>query len=487
VCGSFKKQQHKHPREGKDDFERRPNLDKFENEDDDVVVSSSIVIILIIDTTLRSSCGRRRKRYAPTSFTNRVFLHFFCSHHQSVFLHTHTHIHATTTTTGGISSARRAASHGAKVAVIERNSQLGGTCVNVGCVPKKVMFNAATTAEMAHDASNFGFEDIPAKPKFNWGKLKERRDAYVHRLNGIYERNLENSGVERILGDASFSGPRKVQVNGMEYMADHVLIATGGYPTIPDCPGANFGVTSDGFFDIQNLPEKCVVVGAGYIAVELAGILNALGSDTTLVVRKSGVLRQFDEMVPMAVEEAMIRDGVNIVRHTDGIASVSRDSSSGRLRIEPSDPIRSSSGLLDQEFDEVVWAIGRNPAVDTLNLDVAGVTQNERTNHILVNDYAETSAENTYAIGDVCGKWELTPVAIQTGRILADRLFGGDAGGPRKKMSYDDIPTVVFSHPPVGTVGLTEAQAIEKYIFFCFYFLSLSLSLPLLMFSNTSQ
>jgi glutathione reductase (NADPH) len=187
-------------------------------------------------------------------------------------------------TTGGISSARRAASHGAKVGVIERNTQLGGTCVNVGCVPKKVMFNAATTAEMAHEASNFGFEDIPKKPKFNWGKLKERRDAYVHRLNGIYERNLENSGVERILGDASFLSSRKVQVNGTEYTADHVLIATGGYPTIPDCPGASFGVTSDGFFDIDSLPERSLVVGAGYIAVELAGILNALGSETTLVV-----------------------------------------------------------------------------------------------------------------------------------------------------------------------------------------------------------
>ena len=360
--------------------------------------------------------------------------------------------------------------------MIERNTQLGGTCVNVGCVPKKVMFNAATTAEMAHEASNFGFEDIPKKPKFNWGKLKERRDAYVHRLNGIYERNLENSGVERILGDASFLSSRKVQVNGTEYTADHVLIATGGYPTIPDCPGASFGVTSDGFFDIDSLPERSLVVGAGYIAVELAGILNALGSDTTLVVsiflaslipplslhttffqnqqvRKEGILRQFDEMVPMAVEEAMLRCGVNIVRHTDGIASVKKDESTGRLRVEPSDRVRSTPGLSDQDFDQVVWAIGRNPAVETLNLEAAGVDQDSRTNHILVNEFAETSAENTYAIGDVCGKWELTPVAIQTGRILADRLFGGESGGgPRKKMSYDDIPTVVFSHPPVGTL-----------------------------------
>ena len=360
--------------------------------------------------------------------------------------------------------------------MIERNTQLGGTCVNVGCVPKKVMFNAATTAEMAHEASNFGFEDIPKKPKFNWGKLKERRDAYVHRLNGIYERNLENSGVERILGDASFLSSRKVQVNGTEYTADHVLIATGGYPTIPDCPGASFGVTSDGFFDIDSLPERSLVVGAGYIAVELAGILNALGSDTTLVVsiflaslipplslhttfsqnqqvRKEGILRQFDEMVPMAVEEAMLRCGVNIVRHTDGIASVKKDESTGRLRVEPSDRVRSTPGLSDQDFDQVVWAIGRNPAVETLNLEAAGVNQDSRTNHILVNEFAETSAKNTYAIGDVCGKWELTPVAIQTGRILADRLFGGESGGgPRKKMSYDDIPTVVFSHPPVGTL-----------------------------------
>lgn len=348
------------------------------------------------------------------------------------------------------------------MAVVESNPQLGGTCVNVGCVPKKVMFNAAATAEVLASAPEFGFS-LSSPPSFCFNTLKTRRDAYVRRLNGIYENNLRNSGITRILGHGSFAGLGRVSVasssssSSTTYTASHVLIATGGTPVVPH---DDVGVTSDGFFELDRLPERAVVVGAGYIAVELAGILSALGSDTTLVVRKESVLRQFDPMIPHAVEESLEEMGVRVVRNAGGISSVSRDPD-GKVSIRTTNdtPLNEDDGT----FDELVWAVGRSPLVDGLRLDEVGVDTVPETGHIVVDEYARTSAENTYAIGDVCGRWELTPVAIQTGRILADRLFGPPQYGPRDKMSYDDIPTVIFSHPPVGTVGLSEPEAIETY------------------------
>eukprot|EP00939_MAST-03C_sp_MAST-3C-sp1_P001351 g1351.t1 len=370
---------------------------------------------------------------------------------------------------GGIATARRAAMHGAKVGVVERSPQLGGTCVNVGCVPKKVMYNAAAISDALRDAKEFGFSfghrSSPPLLSFDYPELKRRRDAYIHRLNGIYERNLEGSGVERILGTASFVGPRTIAVGGEEdtslLTADHVLVAVGGEPDVPDISGANIGITSDGFFEMESLPSRAAVVGAGYIAVELAGILQTLGTETTLVLRKDNALRAFDPMITSAVEEGLEHAGVTIVRNSGGVASVSAN---GALTPVNADTCTPGIGS-DRTFDSVVWAIGRSPLVQSLGLSEAGVETTTR-GHVVVDDLAQTTAENTYAIGDVCGRWELTPVAIATGRILADRLFGtpGSANcGSRTKMSYEGIPTVVFSHPPTGTVGLSEPDAIAAY------------------------
>eukprot|EP00940_MAST-03C_sp_MAST-3C-sp2_P001739 g1739.t1 len=374
---------------------------------------------------------------------------------------------------GGIATARRAAMHGARVAVVEMKKALGGTCVNVGCVPKKVMYNAAATMEALHQAPEFGFSNMSDAIRFDWGELKRRRDAYVSRLNGIYERNLEGSDVRRIYGHASFVDDRKILVRNdddddddVTITADHVLVTTGGKPDIPeDCPGASLGITSDGFFDLPELPKRAAVVGAGYIAVELAGILNALGTDTTLVLRKNGVLRQFDPMVSRAVEDSLVDSGVTVVRNSEGVSAVESDPVDGLLTLEPLDPANCTEGIgKNNAFDTLVWAVGRSPLVEGLGLESAGIETTSR-GHIVVNEFAETSAPNTYAIGDVCGKWELTPVAIAAGRILADRLFGEGKPncGPRRKMDYADIPTVVFSHPPTGTVGMTEPEAVEAF------------------------
>ena len=338
--------------------------------------------------------------------------------------------------------------------------------MNVGCVPKKVMFNAATVMETLHEAPQFGFAELKHAVNFDWGELKRRRDAYVARLNGIYERNLANSDVDRILGRASFVGPRQIRVDGREDVltADHVLVATGGTPEVPDVPGASFGVTSDGFFELETLPKKVAVVGAGYIAVELAGVLNALGADTTLIVRREGILRSFDPILSSTVEEAMSAAGVKIVRNSGGVARVNVSDCGTTCAIETVDPDAFDGGDDAADFDALVWAVGREPLVRDIGLEAAGVETTPR-GHVVVNEYAETSATSTYAIGDVCGRWELTPVAIATGRILADRLFGEgrDGAGPRRKMNYSDVPTVVFSHPPIGTVGMTESEAAKRF------------------------
>lgn len=362
---------------------------------------------------------------------------------------------------GGIASARRAASYGAKVGVIEK-ARLGGTCVNVGCVPKKVMWNAATIAETLHDMHHYGFSGGQSSDvSFNWNFIKEARDKYIVRLNGIYERNMGNSGVASILGTASLAGDNSVSVQPSDgsdpvtYSAKNVLIAVGGYPTFPEGDGIReHSISSDGFFELEDLPSKAVVVGAGYIAVELAGVLNSLGTDTSLVVRKESALREFDEIIATTLDEEMTKQGIVVHKNTNGVKSIT-------LADDGLKTVELNNGEVITGVDCVLMATGRAPLVEPLNLPAAGVEQ-KSSGHIIVNEYSESTAPGVFALGDVCGNVELTPMAIAAGRRLADRLFGPEEYKDAK-VSYDLVPTVVFSHPPIGTIGLSEAQAIEKY------------------------
>lgn len=348
---------------------------------------------------------------------------------------------------GGIASARRAAQHGARVAVIEAGP-LGGTCVNVGCVPKKVMWNAAAIAEALHDAPGYGF-DVEVRG-FDWADVKTKRDAYIHRLNGIYDRNLAGSGVDVIHGWARFTDSHTVQVGDRTLTAEQILIAVGGRPIVPEVPGAELGITSDGFFELERQPNKVAVVGAGYIAVELAGVMHALGSDTSIVIRYDKFLRHFDDMLSDALMDIMTDAGVSIERQST-VRSVAR-AADGTLSLDVGD--RTLTG-----FDCLLWAIGRAANTGDIGLDKCGVDARENGS-IVADEWQNTSAKNIYAVGDAIGSWELTPVAIAAGRKLADRLFGGM---PEARLDYENIPSVIFSHPPIATVGLTEAEAREQH------------------------
>lgn len=349
---------------------------------------------------------------------------------------------------GGLSVAERAARHGAKCAVIERGP-LGGTCVNVGCVPKKVMWFGAGLAQSLEDAAGYGF--TLGGHSFDWAVLKAARDRYVHNINEWYHTYLADSNIDEIVGSARFVDAHTLEVAGVRYTADRIVIAVGGYPTMPDLPGAELGITSDGFFALTELPRRVAVVGSGYIAVELAGVLNALGADVTLLLRRETLLRGFDAMLRDGLMEEMLTAGVNILAGTQ-VAGVLRQED-GSLCIECSNDQRLEG------FDQLIWAIGRTPATAGLNLEAAGV-ETDSAGYIPSNAYEETNVPSIYALGDVNGKVALTPVAIAAGRRLADRLFGGMAD---RHLSYEMIPTVVFSHPPIGTVGLTEELARERH------------------------
>ena len=348
---------------------------------------------------------------------------------------------------GGIAHARRAAEYGASVAVIEYGP-LGGTCVNVGCVPKKIMWYTASLLHHAEHATDYGF-DIDVRGH-DWTQLKSRRDAYVRRLNGIYERNLDNSGVSYIAGAASFADPHTVEVNGETYTAERIVIATGGKPSVPDIRGADLGITSDGFFELEERPQRVLVVGSGYIAVELAGVFNGVGSDVQLVVRKDRILRTFDVMLSELLMEALSKDGVTL---DVGVVPAAVEKSEEGLTLHSED------GRAFGPFDAILWAIGRDPNVENLALEKAGV-QSDEQGFIPTDEYQQTNVEHIFALGDVTGRAALTPVAIAAGRRLADRLYGGMDG---RHLDYSLIPTVIFSHPPIGTVGLTEGQAKARY------------------------
>ncbi|OBX09308.1 glutathione reductase [Gallibacterium genomosp. 3] len=349
---------------------------------------------------------------------------------------------------GGIASINRAASYGQKCAIIEAK-YLGGTCVNVGCVPKKVMWYGAQIAEAINlYAPDYGF-DVTVN-RFNFAKLRESREAYIDRIHQSYERVLGNNKVDVIRGFAKFVDANTVEVNGELIKAKHILIATGGRPSHPNIEGAEYGIDSDGVFALTELPKRVAVVGAGYIAVELAGVLHNLGVETHLFVRKHAPLRNFDPLIVDTLVEIINNEGPTL--HTQAIPQKVVKNADGSLTLFLEDG-------RSQTVDCLVWAIGRVPMTDKLNLEAAGVKTNSK-GFIEVDKYQNTNVKGIYAVGDNTGAVELTPVAVAAGRRLSERLFNNK---PTEHLDYNLIPTVVFSHPPIGTVGLTEPQAIEQY------------------------
>ncbi|KGQ47461.1 glutathione reductase [Gallibacterium anatis] len=349
---------------------------------------------------------------------------------------------------GGIASINRAASYGQKCAIIEAK-YLGGTCVNVGCVPKKVMWYGAQIAEAINlYAPDYGF-DVTVN-QFDFAKLRESREAYIDRIHQSYERVLGNNKVDVIRGFAKFVDAHTVEVNGELIKAKHILIATGGRPSHPNIEGAEYGIDSDGVFALKTLPKRVAVVGAGYIAVELSGVLHSLGVETHLFVRKHAPLRNFDPLIVETLVEIMNSEGATLHTHAIPHKVVKNDDGSLTLFLEDG---------RSQTVDCLVWAIGRVPMTDQLNLEAAGVKTNSK-GFIEVDKYQNTNVQGIYAVGDNTGAVELTPVAVAAGRRLSERLFNNK---PTEHLDYNLIPTVVFSHPPIGTVGLTEPQAIEQY------------------------
>ena len=348
---------------------------------------------------------------------------------------------------GGIATMNRAGEHGAKAAVIEEK-KLGGTCVNVGCVPKKIMWYGAQIAESFHHyGPDYGFTSSDIQ--FDFAKLRQNREAYIDRARSSYDGSFKRNGVDLIEGRAHFVDSHTVSVNGELIRAKHIVIATGARPSIPTIPGAELGGSSDDVFAWEQLPESVAILGAGYIAVELAGVLHALGVKTDLFVRRDRPLRGFDSYIVEGLVNEMEKTGLPL--HTHKVPVKLEETEQG-ITIHFED---GSSHTASQ----VIWATGRRPNVDGLELEKAGVTLNER-GFIQVDEYQNTVVDGIYALGDVTGEKELTPVAIKAGRTLSERLFNGKTSA---KMDYSTIPTVVFSHPAIGTVGLTEEEAIKEY------------------------
>lgn len=354
---------------------------------------------------------------------------------------------------GGLSVVEKAAKYGAKCAVVEMNDDLGGTCVNRGCVPKKVMWFAANLAHAQHDAQDYGFATTPGA--LDWAKLVTKRDNMIGGINDWYmDSFLAELGVDLLQGTARFVDAKTLDIDGATYTADHIVIATGGRPLVPsDIPGAEHGITSDGFFQLDTQPRKAAVVGGGYIALELAGVLNALGTETHMLHQGFPVLIGFDSLIQKTLRAQMEADGIHF-NDSSKIASVEKQAD-GTLTLQYADG-SSLSGV-----DCLLWAIGRKPNTDAIGLENIGL-ELAPGGFIDVNEWQETRVAGVYAIGDIINKRgvQLTPVAIAAGRRLGERLFGGM---PERKLDYSLIPTVMFTHPPIGTIGLSEEAAREQY------------------------
>ncbi|MFC0820186.1 glutathione-disulfide reductase [Moraxella marmotae] len=355
---------------------------------------------------------------------------------------------------GGIASINRAASYGKKCAIIEAK-RIGGTCVNVGCVPKKVMWYAAHIADAINKyAPDYGFN--VKQGKFDFTKLITARQAYIERIHQSYQNVFDKNQVDIIKGFARFVDAHTVEVlddqgNSEIITADHILIATGGQPHRPAIQGAEYGIDSDGFFELDELPKSATVIGAGYIAVELAGVLNSLGVQTNLVIRGDRPLKQFDAAIVDVLMQVMQTDGIKV--HTRAVPERICRHDDGTLSVVVADGRQIKS-------DCVIWAVGRKPATDKLNLDAAGVATNDK-GQIRVDKFQNTTAKHIYAVGDIVENGiELTPVAVAAGRRLSERLFNHKTN---EHLDYQLVPTVTFSHPPIGSIGLSQEAAIAQY------------------------
>ncbi len=349
---------------------------------------------------------------------------------------------------GGIAVAQRAAQCGARVVLIE-SGRLGGTCVNAGCVPKKIMWHAAQLAGALKDARGYGFDVTVAG--HDWAALKEARDAFVQRLNEIYQRNLGDSGATLVRGHARLLGANRVSVGARQLSAEHIVLATGGKPWRPDVPGADTGIDSDGFFELERRPQRVTIVGGGLVGVELAGVFLALGSAVTLVIRGDSLLQGFDPLLVDAATKGFADAGGVLIARAQPVA------------IHTSAPGAGLSVQLDSDQvlarqDCLIWAVGRRAATDYIEPGVG--VQLSAQGAILTDKFQRTSVPGVYAIGDVAGRATHTPVAIAAGRRLADRLWGGM---PDRFLDYTNIPTVVFGHPALGTVGLSEPEARSRH------------------------
>ena len=349
---------------------------------------------------------------------------------------------------GGIASVNRAASYGKKCALIEAGD-LGGTCVNVGCVPKKVMWYSAQIADAIQKyGSDYGFNS--ELKSFDWKKLIENRQAYIQRIHASYQSGLSKNQVDVIHGFATFVDHKTIEVNGETFTADHILIATGTQPSRPNIEGAEYGIDSNGFFELQELPKRTAIIGSGYIAVELAGVLNSLGSDVQLFIRKHLPLRSLDKFLGETLLESMRSDHIQVHTQATPVKVSKLEDQSLLLQLEDG---------TQHIIDCLIWAIGREPNTKALKLERTHI-QLDDSGYIQVDQFQNTSQSGLYAVGDITGKAELTPVAVAAGRKLSERLFNGKS---EEYLNYENIPTVVFSHPPIGTVGLTEEQAIAQF------------------------
>jgi glutathione reductase (NADPH) len=348
---------------------------------------------------------------------------------------------------GGLAIALRAAGYGARVALLEPNA-LGGTCINVGCVPKKIMWIAAELAEAQVVAREVGFASAPGE--LDWVEFISRRESYIEDIHESYRRRLKLFNVELISEYGHFVASNRIVAGARELTAKHIVIATGAQARRLAIPGGELGIDSDGFFALRACPRHVAIVGGGYIAVELAGVLHALGATVTVFVRGEHLLRGFDNEVTAELSMAMSVRGVTVRNGREPIA-VTGEAENYVLHFPQGEKIGG--------FDELIWAVGRDPNTSSLHLDAAGVDV-DSGGHVHVDDWQNTNVPGIHALGDVTGRLALTPVAVAAGRRLADRLFGGK---PDSRLNYADVPTVIFAHPPLGTVGLSEEVARELH------------------------
>ncbi len=342
---------------------------------------------------------------------------------------------------GGVRASRRSAQMGARVAVIEE-SRVGGTCVIRGCVPKKLLIYGAHFADDMEDAAGYGW--TPGPVEFDWSKLIAAKDREIDRLNGIYLRILSENKVDLLAGRGRIIDRNTVEVAGRTLTAANILIAVGGWPSMPDIPGIEHVISSNEALDLKALPKSMVIVGAGFIAVEFAGIFNALGVDVTLVLRADTILRGFDEDLRLTLADEMTKRGINL-RTESVVRGIEKNGDKYSLRLAGGEIIE--TGL-------VMYATGRRPNTADIGLEEAGVDTNDK-GAVVVDAYSRTSVDNIWAVGDVTDRVNLTPVAIAEGAALAETLFNDNPTG----IDHSNIPSAVFSSPPIGTVGLTENQA----------------------------